>query len=258
MLHELVKMKKLLLFWIFQFSLWAVNGLGQEKIVSITDQGNNGFFISVFLGGSIYGPGTPIFKQMERSGFDDSSHNWFSSSIIDHPKRRNYPVYDFTLGMYFSTKKGISTSIGTCSNIEVDGYENIGMGNYLFLHNKLSFYSIDYLYRTLDRKHIFSIGLILLNYKIKDLGYENIFHTWESTKLPGIDLGYSNNLSFGKSFFIHLKTNLRLAPSTEIGPYKKAYAVTPNDISVFKATKVNLTSITVGLQFGIQAKTKGN
>jgi len=243
------------------FIIFLVNHANAQEMFDnrsgISDKSNE-FNISVFTGFSFLGAKNDIESNMSSSGLDDKNPaGWFGSSKA-HPFTYKSPTFDIEATYYLSKKRGISLNIGVGDNIEVHGYENVGIGNFMFLKSELRSISLSYVYRSNNEKHNMFFGPSYFTHKVKDTSAGINSPNNKNEKL-GFYLGYTLQVLRKKHWFIALKTNFRWAPKSEIGPFVAQHQLgiateNPEDyISEFSPTKVNLACLNVGVSIGFKS-----
>jgi len=213
------------------------------------------FHFSFFSGFSIFGPKKDIESNMLASGYgDQSSANLFGNGE-DHPNTDRFPIFDFEASLFLNRNRGISLNTGLANNIEVQGYDDKGIGNYLFLKSEIWSISLNYLFQSKNNKHNFSFGPSYIIHSVESKS-SNPFS--DKNKKLGIYAGYSYSLVQKKHFILNFKTNFRWATHSEIGPYITEYQMglinpVPETItSIFKETKVSLAIINIGIAIGFK------
>ncbi|MBD0288430.1 MAG: hypothetical protein ICV79_23830, partial [Flavisolibacter sp.] len=142
-----------------------------------------------------------IKENMIESGFDDTSPpGWFSDKSIAHPKTFRLGV-GFLAELELLTQKRLSYSIagGLSDWGEVDGYDNIGIGNYLFLKYSTWIITPGLTYHYASHRATF--GPAIAFFKYKDMGAEQGALVDETKMVGGISI--SNN------FFTQKKRKLK-------------------------------------------------
>jgi len=214
--------------------------------------------LSFFTGISFLGPKDDIESVMSSSGLGDTSPaGWFGGAKT-HPNTINFPVFDVEASYYLAQKSGISLNFGSINNIEVKGYDGIGLGNYIFIKSELWSFSLNYLYRSKNEKHSLYLGPSYFIHNVKDFGSSITKTPDRRNKKFGVYIGYSLQILQKKHFFIMFKTSFRWAPKSEIGPFVAQNTLgiaTQNPetyTSTFPETKVRLTTLNAGLCFGLK------
>lgn len=231
----------------------------QQTADNNSDQKHNSkeFNLSVFVGFSFMGPHNDMESNMSASGLGQTSPaGWFGDAKA-HPFTRKYPIADIEATYYFSRNMGISLNGGIANNIEVFGYENIGIGNYMILKSEIGSVSVNYSYRFRDNRNSFFIGPSYFSHQVKeDNGSQNPPQN-KNIKL-GANIGYSLQIVQKKHWFMAFRATYMWAPKSEIGPFVAEHQLglanpTPETYtSVFKPTKVSLACLNVGLCIGLR------
>ena len=228
---------------------------------SSTNQHKREFNLSVFTGFSFLGPKNDIGSNMSSSGFGDTRPRGWFGGPTPHPFTRSYPIFDIEATYYLSQKKGISLNVGLANNIEVLGYDAIGLGNFIFLKSETWAVAVNYLYSSKNKRNSLFIGPSLLIHRVRDTSAGAVSPELTNLK-PGIFLGFSHHLVQKKRWFMAFKTNLRAATDSEIRAFVATHQLgigLPNEetfTSVFTPAKVRITSINTGLSVGIRGRTK--
>ena len=217
---------------------------------------------SIFAGASLLGPGHGVKEQMISSGLDDIRppyDRWFDHEAeVDYPIGGNGIVLNFEAMYMLTERSGLQLALGEHLHSSVHGYEKIGLGNYLCIHNDVWSASLDYVWKIRNAKDALSIGPEIALHKASA---ENptAFHpvvTSTSSFKVGFNIGYSFSLVQKKSWFLSLKAKYTCLPSAEIGPYTVTHVLgelTENPetyTSTFDNTKVNLSTINFGIITG--------
>lgn len=211
--------------------------------------------ISPFIGISFWGPKNDMEDNMLSSGLGDLYDGWLGR--INYPVSSRQAVYDFETTLYFVQQHGISINAAIADNISVSGFDNIGIGNNMGLNSKIVSYSLNYAYRTNDERLNLFFGPSYIIHRIyQETGSTK---TEESNfKKFGLYFGISVHIIEREKWFLALKSNLRLAPKSEIGPYTKEHQTgiaTENPetyTSVYNQVNVNLNSINLGIAIGFK------
>ncbi len=225
-----------------------------------TTSNSREFQLSVFTGSSFLGPKSDIESNMTSSGFGDRSSRWLGLGGKNYPYTEKHPIFDIEASYYLAQKSGISLNFGLISNIEVKGYDReVGIGNRLFLKSQIWTVSLNYVYRSKNRRHSIFIGPSLFIHSVKDLSISRYQKSPKNSNLKlGAYLGYSLQILQKKHWFLALKTNYRWAPKSQIGPFvaiHKLGLATANPTihsSEFYRTTVNLSCLNVGLHVGVR------
>ncbi|MGQ8335310.1 hypothetical protein ACUNWD_02095 [Sunxiuqinia sp. A32] len=210
------------------------------------------FSILLTIGGSLWGTTGAIESNMVSSGFDDRSAGGWFGGPKDHPFTQKSPVVDLDATYYFNERKGAGLNIAMAENIETHGYENVGIGNYLFLRSVLWSFSPYYSIRLHNNLNHYAIGLSLnIHYAHDSSAGEN--SPDQTNMMPGVYVAYSYRMLDRKRWFLSLKTNFRISPPSEIGPFIAEYPVDAQK-SVFTPVKVNTAVINIGLGVGLHSR----
>ena len=214
--------------------------------------------LSLFLAYSFGGPKSDMEYAMKSVGLDDYGSMGFFSSSTSHPNTTRCPAFDIEATYFLSKKNGISLNGGLADCIEVDGLgilfiENHGQDKYtLQLKSKIWSVSLNYVYSSMNKRHYLFIGPLFLIHNVKGEMVDDIIPANNSEKL-GLHLGYSFQVIQKKKWFLMLKTNYRWSTKTEVGPYIYYNDVyEPYTLTLFPKTVVNLSSLNIGLSFGIR------
>lgn len=205
------------------------------------------FNLSVFIGFSMGGPKKDMEKNMSLSGLGDPALGFWT---IDYPSTNKMPVADIEATYYLTKNKGISLNIGGVNSIRVMGHQSNGSGNatQMFLDSKIFSISLNYSYRSMNKKHNFFIGPSYIVHRVTNDIYNAQSTTIKNKKL-GAYIGHSFQFLQKKHWFIALKTNFRWAPKSKIGPFT---VQSGSSVSVFLPTQVNLACLNIGLCIGIR------
>ncbi|GGG15196.1 hypothetical protein GCM10011323_19500 [Pontibacter amylolyticus] len=126
-------------------------------------------YLSVTGGVGLMGPQSDIENQMRASGLGDTqTGGWFSSGSTEHPKSSKIPTLSLAANYWLQGRQGIALETGLVDYIEVNGYDDIGIGNYMFLRSAIWSASLNYMLGSQNRKRYLSIGPALLLHHIKD------------------------------------------------------------------------------------------
>lgn len=227
----------------------------QQNSDVITKSGE--FNLTVSAGFSLMGPQNDMESNMSASDLGQTSPaGWFGGAKA-HPFTQREPIFDLEATYYFTKRAGISLNGGIDDNIEVFGYQDIGIGNSIILKSELWSVSLNYAYRFKDNRNSFFIGPSYFIYTVKeDNGSPNPAQN-KNVKL-GANIGYSFQIIQKKHWVMALKANYNWAPKSEIGPFVTEHQLgiaTPNPVtytSVFKPTKVSLACLNFGLCIGLK------
>jgi len=239
--------------------VWANHTNAQQTSDKSSDHKNNSkeFNLSVSAGFSFFGPQNDMESNMVASGLDDTSEAGWFGGAKDHPFTRIYPIADIEATYYFTKKMGFALNGGITNNIQVIGYQNIGIGNYLILKSEIWAISLKYSYRFKDNRNSFSFGPSYFIHNVKEDNGSQYPHQNKNAKL-GANIGYSHQILQKKHWFMALKANYCWAPKSKIGPFVAEHQLgiaTPNPqtyTSVFTPTKVSLACLNVGLCIGLR------
>lgn len=248
------------IFILFLDQLAGAQQTSGDRPVRIDKSGE--FNLCLFAGFSFLGPHNDMETNMSASDLGQiSPAGWFGDAKA-HPFTRKYPIAHIEATYYFSGKMGVSVNGGIANNIEVFGYQDIGIGNYMILKSEIWSVSINYTYRFRDNRNSFFIGpTYFIHHVKKDTGSENPPQN-KNTKL-GANIGYSLQIVQKKHWFMAVRATYMWAPKSEIGPFVAEHQLglanpTPETYtSVFKPTKVSLACLNFGLCIGLKM-TKGN
>jgi len=212
------------------------------------------FNLSVFTGWSLGGPKNDIESNMSSSGLGHrTGPGWFGPGRT-HPYTRKQPIFDIEASYYLAENKGVSLNFGLINNIEVWGYGKYG---FMILKSEIRTISLNYVYRSKNRKHNFFVGPTYFIHSLKEVkgGKKS---SLDNYGMPGVYIGYSLQMIQKKHWFLALKINYRWAPKSEIGPFvdeQKFGIFTSNPTIVtseFSRTKVNVSCLNVGFQIGVR------
>lgn len=215
------------------------------------------FNLSFYAGGSFLGARNDMESNMSASGLGQTSPaGWFGGAKT-HPFTRSYPIANIEATYYFTGATGISLNGGIINNIEVLGYQDIGIGNYMILKSEIWSVSLDYSYRFKDNRNSFFIGPSYIVHHVKhDNGSPNAPQN-KNIKL-GANIGYSIQVVQKKHWFMAFKAIYNWAPKSEIGPFVAEHQLgigtsSPETYtSVFNRTKVSLACLNIGLCIGLR------
>jgi len=247
-------------FFLISLSIFLVKLVIAQSISDTGPRTSNNlkeFNFSFFTGVSFLGSKDDMESNMSASGLGQTSPaGWFGDAKA-HPFTRSYPIAEIEATYYFTKTMGISLNGGIENNIEVLGYQDIGIGNYLILKSEIWSVSLNYSYRFKDNRNSFFIGPSYIVHNVKnDNGSQNSPQN-KNTKL-GANIGYSHQILQKKHWFMALKANYCWAPKSEIGPFVAEHQLgiaTSNPEtynSVFNPTKVSIACLNFGLCIGLR------
>ncbi|SIT77904.1 hypothetical protein SAMN05444128_0557 [Pontibacter indicus] len=219
-------------------------------------------YLSVTGGLGFMGPLSDIEDQMKASGLGDTqTGGFFSSGSTEHPNSSKIPIIHLTANYWLKGRQGISLEAGLLDYIEVNGYDDIGIGNYIFLRSAIWSASLNYTFGSQNRKRYLSVGPALLLHHVKDDASGSLTDA-QTNWLVGLNTSYTAHLIDRPGWFLALKANGRLAPKSEIGPFVAEHQtgiINPqpeNQRSEFAQTKVRITGFSVGLTAGLKLGAK--
>ncbi len=210
--------------------------------------------LSVFSGITFLGPKNDLENQMKASGLGDAMH---VLGTTNHPFSRNHFIFDVEASGYLTDRSGISLNFGLANNVQVHGYQEIGIGNILTLNSKTYSISACYIYRPQNKRHHFFIGPSLLIHSIYGEGAGLQSPSSKDVKL-GIYTGYSYNIIERKYWFATFKFNYRWAPKSTVGSFvvEQHLGLDPLNPVTFRSeflpTKVSLENIDIGISIGFK------
>ncbi|PKV75205.1 hypothetical protein [Pontibacter ramchanderi] len=215
-------------------------------------------YLSATGGVGLMGPQSNMEDQMRASGLGDTqSGGWFSSGNTAHPNSSKIPTLHLTGNYWLKGRQGTSLEIGLVDYIEVNGYDNIGIGNYISLRSAIWSASLNYMLGSKNRNGYLSVGPALLLHHVKDDASSN--STDAQTKwLAGFNASYTLHLIDKSSWFMAFKVNGRIAPKSETGPFVAEHQLgiglpePENYRSEFRQTKVQISGFNVGLTAGLK------
>jgi len=215
------------------------------------------FQLSAFGGFSLLGPKEDMESNMTASDLGQTSPaGWFGGSQA-HPFTEKNAIADLEATCFLSGKTGVSLNAGLYDNIVVYGYQGIGpLGNYMFLKSQIRSLSLNYVFRTSDKRNIFFIGPSYLVHSVSDVSAGANSAVTHGRKL-GVYVGYSLQFIRKKHWFLAFKTNYRWAPKSEMGPvvaqstFPDGSSETLTYTSTFSRSKVSLSGLNIGLSIGL-------
>ncbi|MHA6247196.1 hypothetical protein ACXYMU_04610 [Pontibacter sp. CAU 1760] len=217
------------------------------------------FYLSLSGGIGLAGPKTEIENQMKASGFNDQSSNWFSGDEKQYPESYRLPIAKLGAAYFFQRGHGIKASAGLADHLEVRGYDDVGIGNYLTLRSALWELALNYVLRSTNERHYLSIGPALFLHAVEDKSASPAQGKNRNTKV-GVAGGYTLHLINKRSWFLAYQANARWAPESEVGPFIAEHEtgiVLPEPevhSSEFRSVKVKLSGFDMGLAFGIKMR----
>jgi|GEM_PF-3464363 len=212
----------------------------------------NEFNLSGFTGVFLGGPKNNIEATMREYGLGDTYRDPETDLYFPHPNPTYGPVYDVEASYYFSGFSGVSVNYSQFDNVKVEGYDDIGSGNFIPIMNKLYSFSLSYVFHTSDNKNSIFAGPAYIIHEASFLQ-----STSRISKM-GFYVGYTQRIFEWDHWFIALKLNYRWSPKTLIGPYVESnhgIAGIPGPetyTSVFPETKVNTGCFNLGISVGIR------
>ena len=242
---------------VFLYIILVNHVYAQKLFKNNSDNKINEFNFSLYTGYSLFGPQSGIESNMSSSGLDDLTQGGWFGDPSEHPFTNKFPTLDIEASYFYYKRSGVSLNIGLGDFIEVHGYEDIGIGNFMFLKSIVYSISLSHVYRTENEKHNIFLGPALLVHKVKDTSAGMTSPASQKLK-PGVYIGYEYQFLQKKYWFITFKSNLRLAPQSEIGPLIAQHQLgiaTDNPetfASEFSSTKVNLICLNLGISAGFK------
>jgi hypothetical protein len=219
-------------------------------------------YLSVTGGLGFMGPQSDIEDQMRASGLGDTqTGGFFSSGSTEHPNSSKIPTIGFTANYWMKGRQGVSLEAGLVDYIEVNGYDDIGIGNYIFLRSAIWSTSLNYMLGSQNRKRYLSVGPALMLHHIKDDAAGSMTDA-QTNWLVGFNASYTAHLIDKPHWFIALKANGRIAPKSEIGPFVAEHQtgiINPqpdNQRSEFGQTKVQISGFNIGLTAGLKLRAR--
>lgn len=225
----------------------------EPRIINNTKE----FNFSIFTGFSFLGPKNDMESNMSDSGLGQTRPAGWLGDAKYHPFTRSYPIANIEAIYYFTGTAGISVNSGISNNIEVVGYQDIGIGNYLFLKSEIWSVSLNYTYRSMDKRHNIFIGPSYFIHRVKDTSAGSKSPDNKNMKF-GAYIGYSLQIIQKRNWFMAFRANYQWAPKSEIGPFIAEHQLgiaTSNPetyTSIFTPAKVSLTGLNVGLCIGLR------
>ncbi len=217
---------------------------------------------SVFTGFSLVGPAKETYDLMKNSGFDDDVppyQGW--SGYVEgkmYPRKSTGIVWSLESGYTISNKSGLLLTAGKIYQSTIKGHEAIGNGNLLDVKSDLWAISLNYTWCVGNEKGSLNIGPVAALYTVSAIdpmlstGQSKVVSTFK----PGFNVGYALPIVQKKSWFLTFKTNYTWLPDAEIGPYTSShtlgYATENPEVytSTFRKSKINLSTINIGLSAG--------
>ena len=240
------------------FSFLSKEARPQEALGKDVQQERGEFNLSVMLGIGIQGPNEDIEDQMKASGFGDTrGPGWFSNEPIQFPRAYRIPIANLEAAYYFKRTRGLSLVVGLTDNVQVEGYDEIGIGNRLYLKSEIWVASLNYILRSSDKKHQLSFGPALFLHRVKDNAEHPTSQENNNIK-PGLTAGYSLHILHKEDWYLAININGRWAPESKIGPFiieHETGILLPEpekQRSEFKSTEVQLKGLHIGLAFGLR------
>jgi hypothetical protein len=220
------------------------------------------FNFSISTGPKLFGARQSFEKGMDEAGFGDGVQGFtFSKRTYEFPYSNRYPNLDLEATCFFKENKGISLNLGLAEFIGVNGRDDFnaqGMNatNSLSLLSMIYSASLNYVYRPENKRHNWFVGPSFILHNVSDRGARDN-HSQMNKKL-GLFTGYSYQIIQRKHVFWSLKTNIRWATKSSVGPFyahvapAAQYEDEPQYFtSEFTAT-VNLITMNVGLALGFR------
>jgi len=212
----------------------------------------NEFNLSGFTGVFLGGPKNNIKAAMRDYGFSDVYKDPGTDLYFPHPISTYGPIYDVEASYYFSGISGVSLNYCQFDNVKVEGYDDIGSGNFIPIRNQLYAFSLSYVFHTSDNKNSVFAGPAYIIHDVTFLQSTSSIHKM------GLYVGYTQRVFEWDHWFIAVKLNYRWSPKTLIGPFvesNKGIVGIPDPetyTSVFPATRVNTGCFNAGLSVGIR------
>lgn len=241
----------------------VVSGLRAQEL---EENQTKRLYLSVTSGIGLMGPQADIEDQMRASGLGDTRTGgtfggFFKSTSTEHPNSSKIPTINFTGNYWLKSRQGMSLEAGLVDFIEVNGYDNIGIGNYIFLRSATWLTSLNYMLGSQNRKGFVSVGPAIILHHVKDTAAGSKTDA-ETNWLVGFNASYTIHLLDKPTWYIALKANGRIAPKSEIGPFVAEHQtgiILPEPEkhrSEFSQTKVRLSGFNIGLTFGMKRRAR--
>ncbi|MFD3002739.1 hypothetical protein ACFS7Z_20375 [Pontibacter toksunensis] len=240
------------------FSFLSQEARPQENMGKEVQQESGEFNLSMTLGIGLFGPKEDIEDQMKASGFGDTrGPGWFSDEATQYPKAYNILIANIGATYYFKRTRGVSLVVGLTDNVQVDGYDEIGIGNRLHLKSEIWVASLNYVFRSSDKKHQLNIGPALFLHRVRDNAERPTSQKNNNVK-PGLYAGYTLHVIHKEDWYLALNLNGRWATESAIGPFiivhETGILLPEPEVqrSEFQPTKVQLTGLSLGLALGFR------
>jgi hypothetical protein len=227
--------------------------LNFQPVKAQEDRSYRGFFFSVASGASFGSAKSDLMDGMKDSNLDAYLKSWLFTNAIKYPKSRGYPAYEIELGYYLKQKHWISAAYGINNNVEVSGYQNIGLGNSLTVRSKSSFVSVNYHFHPGEEYPVMFAGPVLMFHSFENSASSEL----QKNTVPGFNVGLSIRIIDKEVWFLALNSVYRWATQQTAGPFSSSHMAViileePEVYtSTFKETKTSISAFVLLLTFGV-------
>ncbi len=245
-------MKPLKLKYLF-YGLILTGSQAFAQMEPIAKEGNKEFNLTVFIGSAFSNLSSDYESQLKTSGLQDIYNGNKLDGPSNTPSSEAYLVTDIEAGYFMDSRNGLSMNFALYDKTNVQGYQNIGNGNLMSIYSEVWSFSVNYNYRTKNKKHTMSLGPAF------------IWHGYRGSNLPetfdkkmGLHMGYSFQLVQQENWFLSLKMNYRMAPKSAVGPFIREHTTTNDSgkmvthTSTFPVTELNISSLNIGGTVGVK------
>lgn len=233
--------------------MFLTSGLVAQE-ASATDQKphlKKNFELTFFMGKSYGGPISGFQSAIKASNLTDASSD--PNGIYGYSQIHKRPPFAIELKLNVTQRSGIAFRIGREDVIHAATYPNVNC--------RLRNASFNYVYKTPNNRHEFSVGPSFLSLNLKSADH---IYGKTSKKRTGINVGYSFHFIETRGFFMAFHTHYTWAGKATIGPYTLRadphqyylLGLFPLDIKGATAqvpsSEVNLNTLNVGFSVGIR------
>lgn len=228
--------------------------------------------ISIFTGYTLLGPAQSLKNRIMESDFRDTSPGYATETgfidAVKYPKSSISPAWNIELRYRVSKHTTFGFDAGQLSKYRIAAYDHLftipneandgyPVGNYLTLKSDLKAVSVLYIRKLHLVNDEISIGPALGMSRIVDVDTKGTKRNPGVFK-PGIQLGYAIDFVKTKGFYLKAQLKYNWFPDAHVATIAKdydngTYAYNPeNHTSIFKATKVSVSTIRIGLSAGFR------